>query len=132
MARYSESFWSEPVTAGPHSWIEPVFPVYSGAAMSAVADLGTTVPQLQFLIGLKNKTEATTGHTNIVFRHELRLGGGTFPIGYTEGAPIGLCNLENTVYVQQSISNVAIPNVSHILVYAKVEEHGLQPFKGTV
>jgi hypothetical protein len=41
--------------------------------MTAVDNLGTTLPQLQFLIGLKNKTEATTGHSNIVFRHELRL-----------------------------------------------------------
>ncbi len=64
---YSAASWTEPV----HSWIEPVHPVYSGAAAMAAAEQFGTMPQLQFLIGLKNKTDANGVHN--VFRHELRL-----------------------------------------------------------
>jgi hypothetical protein len=62
MNRSLGALWPEPVLSGQlGDWEEPVFPVYIGAVGE---------PHLQFLIGLKNKTEAGAGHN--AFRHELR------------------------------------------------------------
>jgi hypothetical protein len=60
--------WTEQVLSGRFSWSEPVFPAHSGLAGEQLGAL----PQLQFLIGLKNSSDATTPAGHNVFRHEIR------------------------------------------------------------